>query len=119
MSSLNQANINLDTTVRVFDEFYDFGINVPSDQYDVVLSFFESVFTDSIAAKNFTIALFRVADQTNTPVLTLLADMQDQDQITVTNSLAYFLNGIRSPSTLLGVQAAVAPNVWAARNVLL
>lgn len=119
MSSVNQPNINTDTTVRVFDTFYDFGIDVPVGQFDVVNSFFESIFNDSVAAKNFTTALFRVADQTKTPVLTLLAEMQDQDQITVTSSLAYYLNGIRSPSTLLGIQAAVAPNVWAARNVLL
>lgn len=118
MGSVNTTNFNIDQTVRVFDEFYSFAISVPASEYDIVNSYFESVFKTKAAAENFTTALFRVASQSDTPVLTLLADIQDQDQIQLTASLAYYLNGLRSPSTLLGVNSVATPNYFTARNVL-
>ena len=118
MPSVNELNPRIDTTVRVFDTFNDFGIDVPVDQYDAVNSYLRSVFTDAQAANNFTTSLFRVANETNTPVLEVLAQIADQDRIRVTLNIAYFLNGLRSPSTLLGINTAVTPNAWAARNVL-
>jgi len=119
MSSVNETNNKIDLTVRVFDQFYLFDLQVPAAEYDVVNSFFESVFKTKDAAKNFTTALFRVAQETNTPVLTLLSQMQGQDTISVTATLAYYLNGLRSPSTLLGVNSVLTPNYFTARNVLL
>jgi hypothetical protein len=117
MSSVNEINPKIDTSVRVFDTFDDFGINVPANEYDAVYSYLSSVFGDNTAAKSFTTSLFRIASQTNTPVLTVLQQIQDVDRIRVTNNIAYYLNGLRSPSTLLGINTAVTPNVWAARNV--
>jgi hypothetical protein len=118
MTTVNAINPNIDLTVRVFDSFYNFDISVPAEEYDVVFSFFKSVFTDAVAAKNFTTTLFRVARETDTPVVTLLAEMQNQDQITVTAQLAYYLNGLRSPATLIGINAVATPNFYTARNVL-
>lgn len=118
MPSVNQVNPKLDTTVRVFDSFDDFGITVPAMEYDAVFSYLSSVFQNQSAAQNFTTALFRVAQQSQTPVLTVLDQVRAPDSIRVTTNLAYFLNGIRSPSTLLGINTAVTPNAWAARNVL-
>lgn len=118
MSSVNTINTNVDATVRVYDQFYDFEASVPAAEYDVVNSFFESVFKTKQAAQNFTAALFRVAELSNTPVLTLLDQINDNDQISVSASLAYFLNAIRSPATLLGVNSVLTPNINAARNVL-
>lgn len=119
MSTVNAINPNVDLTVRVYDNFYNFAVDVPSDEYDVVNSFFESVFSDKTAAKNFTITLFRIAQQTNVPVLTILSQLENQNQLELTATLAYFLNGLRSPSTLLGINATVTPNYYTARNVLL
>lgn len=118
MGSVNNLNPNINTTIRVFDEFYDFDIEVDSNEYDIVYSYFASVFKTKEAAKNFATALFRVADQTGTPVLTLLNQMQDQDSIQLTATLAYYLNGLRSPTTLLGINGSVVPNYYTARNVL-
>jgi len=118
MPSVNELNPRTDITVRVFDTFNDFGINVPVDQYDAVNSYLRSVFADAVAANNFTTALFRIANETDTPVLEVLAQIADQDRIRVTLNIAYFLNGLLRPSTLLGINTAVTPNVWAARNVL-
>jgi aconitase B len=119
MPSVNQLNTNIDLTVRVYDNFYNFGIDVPSNEYDVVNSYFKSVFESQEAADNFTVTLFRIAEETNTNVLTLLNQLSDQDQIQLTATLGYYLNGLRSPSTLLGINTTVTPNVWAARNVIL
>ena len=50
-------------------------------------------------------------------MLTLLEQFQGQGKPELTLTLAYYLNGQRSPSTLLGVNAAVTPNYYVARNV--
>lgn len=118
-SSVNAPNTSVDRTVRVYDTFYDFEIDAPAAEYDVVNSYFESVFDNNRIAKNFTTTLFRISENTNTPVLTLLQEIEGQDTITLTNTLAYYLNGIQSQSTLLGINATVTPNYWTARNILL
>jgi hypothetical protein len=117
MASVNQPNPKIDLTVKIFDNFYNFALDVPVEEYDVVNTFFKSVFKDKEAADSFTVSLFRVASETQTDVLTLLSQLEDQDQIAVTETLCYYLNGIRSPSTLLGINATVTPNYWTARNV--
>jgi hypothetical protein len=118
MGSVNAINPSVDLTVRIFDEFYNFGLSVDSNDYDVVNSFFESIFVDQLAAQNLTVTFFRIAKETNTSVLTLLEQVQGQTAIEVTATLAYYLNGLRSPSTLLGVNVPVTPNYYAARNVV-
>lgn len=118
MASVNDINPKIDVTVRVFDTFNDFSIDVPVNEYDVVNSYLLSVMNNVSGAQNFTTSLFRVAAQTNTPVLTVLEQVKAPDAIRVNLNIAYFLNGLRSPSTLLGVNTAVTPNIWAARNVL-
>ena len=119
MTSVNVANPKLGATVRLFDQFYDYQTDVPTPEYDVVNSFFQSVFKNKDAAGNFTVTLFRIAEQTGVPVLTILTQLQDQDQIHITATLAYYLNGLRSPSTLLGVSSALTPNYFTARNIAL
>jgi len=117
MSTINYINPRIDLTVRVFDNFFNFDVDVPAEEYDIVYSFFRSVFTTAEAAGNFTVTLFRIAQQTSTPVLTLLDQIQGQNQIQITATLAYYLNGLRSSSTLLGYSNAVVPNFYTARNV--
>jgi pyruvate/2-oxoacid:ferredoxin oxidoreductase alpha subunit len=117
MSTVNYTNPKTDLTVRVFDNFFNFDVDVPVEEYDIVYSFFRSVFATADAAGNFTVTLFRVAEQTSTPVLTLLNQLQGENQLQITATMAYFLNGLRSPSTLLGYSNAVVPNFYTARNV--
>jgi hypothetical protein len=119
MSTVNYTNPNLDLTVRVFDQFYDYDVNVPAAEYDVVFSYFSSVMTTRQAAGNFTVSLFRIAEDTGIPALTLLKEFQGANGIDLSASLAYYLNQIRSRATLLGVGVAVVPNFYQARNVLL
>lgn len=119
MSTLNEVNPKIDQTVRIFDQFYNYAANVSAIEYDAVLSYFKSVFTTSEAAENFASSLFRVADQTRQSVMTLLQSFQagGTSQPEVTVLMAYYLNGIRSPATLLGVLTPTTPNYYTARNV--
>lgn len=119
MSTINEANLAIDQTVRIFDQFYNYSANVPAQVYDQVLSYFNSVFTLPSAAENFTSSLFKVAEDTNTDALTLLEQFQQtgSSQPEVTVLMAYYLNSVRSPATLLGVLTPVTPNFYTARNV--
>jgi hypothetical protein len=118
MSTVNYPNPNVDLTVRVFDSFYDFEFNVPANEYDVVYSFFKSKFSTDEAARNFTTTLFRISVNNNIPVIDLLDQMRSMNQIDLTVTMAYYLNGQRSPTTLLGVSQVLLPNYYAARNVV-
>ena len=116
--SVNAPNSNNDLTVRIFDGFYSYEQFVSAEEYDVVFSYMKSVFTTDLAAGNFTVALFRIADTTGVSVLTILSNIQGQNSIQLTQTLAYYLNNLRSTSTLLGYGASVSPNYYTARNVL-
>ena len=118
MSTVNYTNPNKDLTVRLFDQFYSYEVDVPANEYDVVFSYFSSVMTTRQAAGSFTMSLFRVAQNTGIPALTLLKEFQGQNGVDLSASLAYYLNSIRSRATLLGVGSTVVPNFYQARNVL-
>jgi len=47
----------------------------------------------------------------------LLQQIQGQSQAELNLTLAYYLNNIRSPATLLGINATTTPNYYVARNV--
>jgi len=118
MSTVNYTKPNTDQTVRIFDQFYGFELVVQSEEYDAVYSYFRSIYKDNKAAGNFTVTLFRIANQKNIDVLSLLQQMQSastSDELNIT--IAYYLNNMRSNATLLGVSAATQPNYYAAHNV--
>lgn len=116
--TVNYVDPSTDLTVKIFDNFYNFATEVNSNEYDLVLSYFKKVFSDILAAENFTITLFQVAAEQKRPVLDVLAEIQGQDQIQLSATLAYYLNNLRSNATLLGISVVVQPNYYAARNVL-
>ena len=123
MSTVNYANYNKDLTVRIFDEFYDYQVDVPANDFDVVNSYFRSIMTTKQAADNFTVSLFKVAEDTKIPALTLLQTFQASgggvgNSMSINLNMAYYLNSIRNRATLLGVGVAVIPNYYAARNVV-
>ena len=117
MSTINEPNLKIDQTVRIFDQFYRYDANVPAQEYDIIYSFFRSICTTDLAAANFTSALFQVAEETRIPATELLKNFQGQDKMQLNMTMAYYLNSIRSPSTLLGVTMPTTPNYYTARNV--
>lgn len=116
-TTVNYSNPKVDTSVKIFDQFYGYEANVPAQEYDVVYSFFRSVFSDVQAAGNFTVTVFRMSEESDIPVMTLLQQFQGQSKPELTLTLAYYLNGLRSKSTLLGLNNPVTPNYYVSRNV--
>ena len=117
MGTVNYTNPNTDSSVKIFDRFYEYEVSVPVDAYDAVNSYFKSVFGTGEAAANFTVTLFRVAESSSTPVMTLLQQIQGQTGPELTLTLAYYINGTRSNSTLLGLNVATQPNYYVAHNI--
>ena len=118
MSTVNEVNPRLGQTVRVFDSFYAFDVTVPAAEYDVVFSYFQKQMTTKQAAGNFTVSLFRVAQETGIPALTLLSEFEGTAGVNLNVQLAYYLNLVRNRATLLGVGVAVTPNFYPARAVI-
>jgi aconitase B len=117
MGTINATNNRIDQTVRIYDQFYNYAEDVPSGEYDIVLSYFKSVFNTVEQAQNFTVSIFRVAQESQTDALTILQQIQGSNGPQLTANLCYYLNSVRSSSTLLGVLEPAAPNYWTARNV--
>lgn len=119
MPSVNEPNPSLGTTVRLYDSFYEFELQVPVNEYDAVNSYFESVFKSKEAALNFTTSLFRVSQRAGVSVMSLLKDLERTgNTLDLTARMAYYLNIGRSRTTLLGVGGYTTPNLFQARNVL-
>jgi hypothetical protein len=117
MASVNAINTKTDLTVQIFDRFYGYEQQVPVEAYDAVLSYFKSVFESTEAAGNFTVSLFRVSQQSGIPVMNLLQQFQGQTAPQINLTLAYYLNGVRSSSTLLGINVPTQSNFYIARNI--
>ena len=120
MGSVNVVNNKIDQTVQIVDKFYGYQQSVPVDEYDAVLSYFKSVFGDQLsgeAARNFTVSVFRVAQLSNTPVMNVLQQFYGKSKPEITITMAYYLNSIRSASTLLGINVPTQPNQYVARNI--
>lgn len=117
MGTINAINTSIDQTVRIYDQFYNYDENVPAAEYDIVLSYFNSVFNTVEQAENFTTSVFRVAQESGIDALTILDQLEGTTGPQLTASLCYYLNSVRSNATLLGVLQPSAPNFWTARNV--
>jgi hypothetical protein len=117
MASVNNYNPRTDTTVQIFDRFYGYQEQVPVDQYDSVHSYFLSVFQNTESANNFTVALFRISRVSGTPVMTLLQQLQGQSAPQLSLTLSYYLNGLNSSSTLLGINVPTQPNYYVEHNI--
>jgi len=101
------------------ENFYsDPDVSINSEEYNIVIGFFRKVTSSEKSAEAFALDLFRVANGTDVPVLSLLETMKDQDKLGVNEVMAYYLNQIRSQSALLGVKNVTSPNNKVARNVL-
>ena len=117
MGTVNAINTKTDLTVQIFDRFYGYQQQVPVNEYAAVLSYFESVFGSKEAAANMAVSVFRIGRETSIPVMTLLQQFYGQTAPAITVTLAYYLNSIRSSSTLLGINVPVQPNYYVARNI--
>lgn len=110
----------LDKTVRVFDSFYNYEASIDASTYEIVRSYFYSVSENSDIAENFTSMLFRIATVTNEAPLTLLSYLQGtNNKLETTALMAYYLNSLKSKTTLYGVSVIPTPNENVQRNVVI
>jgi hypothetical protein len=108
----------VDTTVKIFDQFYNLDLVVNADQYEIVYSFFKE-YTSSIAtAQSFTTTLFLIANQTQSNVLELLQTFEGSDKLKVSLTMAYYLNSVSNKTVMFGVNNVLVPNNTVQRNIL-
>jgi hypothetical protein len=82
-----------------------------------VYSYWREQFDTAEAAGNFTVTTFRVASESGVSVMDVLAQLQGKTPPEITLTFAYYLNNLRSGSTLLGINQPTQPNFYVARNV--
>ena len=109
---------NLDKTVRVFDQFYNFDLVVNANEYEIVYSFFYDLNKSESIAKNFTTILFRIASVTGEDAMKLLEYITGSTNLEVNGILIYYLNSLKSRTTLYGLNVEPAPNQSIQRNVV-
>lgn len=120
MSLITIQEESLDRTVKIFDNFYDINLTVPSNQYDVVRSYFVSVCSDKKVADNFTAFFFRVAQESGIDALELLQNIKGiNNTVELNQTMAYYMNSFKSKVSLYGVAVIPKPVVPVARNVVL
>jgi len=120
MISIIDNRTDLDRTVQIFDAFYNSDIVVGAAQYDVVRSYFAGVCETKQIAENFTAVLFRIANETGIDVLTLLKEIQgSSNNLQMNAKICYYLNGIKSKTSLYGINVIPNPVQSVARNVVL
>jgi hypothetical protein len=107
-----------DTTVRIFDEFYNLDLAVDANQYEIVYSFFKGYTSSLATARSFTQILFRIANETQINVLDLLQTFEKSDKLKVSLTMAYYLNSVSNQTVLFGVNNVIAPNNTVQRNIV-
>lgn len=114
----NRKSNSKDKTIRIFDSFYSFNLIVNPNEYDVVHSYFASICESVDIADNFTAILFRIAQQTQVPVLDLLNQLKGKQKMEINQILAYYLNSFKNKTTLYGTSVLPRPNQPVARNIV-
>lgn len=111
---------SLDRTVRIFDAFYQSDLKVNASEYDLVHGYFTNVCGDTNIADNFTTVLFRISTQTGVNVQLLLKDLQGTGgSLQMNKQICYWLNSLKSKTSLYGISVIPQPVVPVARNVVL
>lgn len=108
-----------DPTVRVFNNFYNLDLIVGADQYEIVHSFFRARTNSAATARSFTEVLFRVSNTTDKNVIELLQGMENQNEMQIQLTLAYYLNTLsNTKSVLYGASSIMTPNPKVQRNII-
>lgn len=116
--TVDAPNSSVDSTVRVFDQFYKFDMNVDANQYEIVNSYFLSICPSKNTALNYTTMLFRIASVTGENPLVLLEYLNGVGKVEANAFLIYYLNSMKSKTTLYGIGASPAPNNTVQRNII-
>lgn len=118
MAQIIDSRSSIDQTVKIFDEFYSFNLIINASEYDIVFSYFKKTCDTVQIAGNFTVYLFRIAQETQLPVLELLDYIQGKTQLETNTVIAYYLNSFKSKSSIYGFGTVPQPNEAIARNIV-
>jgi hypothetical protein len=119
MPTITENIQNTDRTVLIYDNFYNTKLAINATEYDVVFGFFKATSDNDTIASNFTATLFRIAQETEIPVLDLLDQLKGlNNKLEMNKVICYFLNSFKSKNALYGVSVVPRPNQMVARNVV-
>lgn len=119
MPKILDSRTTLDKTVKIFDDFYNFKLVINAQEYDIVYSYFKGVQESSQIAANFTVFLFRIAQETNTNVLDLLSYIKGlNNKLEMNKTIIYYLNSFKSKTSLYGIGLVPQSNQFAQRNIV-
>lgn len=107
-----------DSTIRIFNEFYNVKLTVSANEYEIVNSFFRNYTTNDKVAISYTETLFRISNETDIDVLTLLDSFQATDSMKITLTMAYYLNSLSDKKVLYGINNIITPNQIVQRNII-
>jgi len=110
----------MEMTVRIFDSFYEQDMIVPTNQFDIVYSYFKEICNSDIIAANFTAVLFRVAQEAGVDALELVSEIKGTatNKIEMNRILAYYLNSFKSKTSLYGLSIIPQSVQPVARNIV-
>lgn len=119
MNTVDAPKSQLDQVTKKFDKDYQSQISIGANEYEIVKSYFLDITGSENVSNNFTLMLFRIAAITGFTVLQLLDDMKGKTKLQVNASMAYYLNSIKSKTTLYGVSVIPEPNFSVQRNIVI
>jgi len=119
MGTVNVTKDTQEQSVTLFDEFYNKTTAISQNDYEIVRTFFKSYGYNNDIADDFTAVFFQILDAYNITQDELLKEFKASgDAVALSQTVAYYLNGLRSKTTLVGVSVVQQPNYYAARNVV-
>jgi hypothetical protein len=118
-NTLDAPTTQLDATVKLFDSFYNFTMNVDASRYEIVRSYFYNVTSSNDSANNFATIIFRIAGITGEDPLTLLSYIQGKEKVEANAIMIYYLNSIKSKTALYGINVIPQSNQPVQRNVVI
>lgn len=118
MSIIDTQYDKMDNTVKLLDSYLNYEVVVNATEYDIVISYFRSVCDNETIAESFTAFLFRISAETKQPALSLLEQVKGVDKLELTATMAYYMNSLKSKSTLYGFSVLPSPNQSVQRNIV-
>ena len=111
--------VNPDKTKRIYDKFYNFDVVVNASEYDVIHSYFFDLTKSADVADNFTVMVFRIANLTDTQAMEVFAELKtSRNSLEVNAMMAYYLNNLKTKTSLYGIGVSPTPNQTVQRNVI-
>ena len=118
MANTIDAPSTVDTSVKLFDSFYNYSMVVDASRYEIVKYYFYSVTNSVAVANNFTTMIFRIAGITKEDPLDLLSYVRGKSKLEASAIMIYYLNSLKSKTSLYGFGVVPTPNEPVQRNIV-